>query len=53
MMIEWAAGYTDRFGVTFIDYEASDKTRYPKQSAYYLRSLFEHLIEKRFQKANT
>ncbi|KAJ5561770.1 Glycoside hydrolase family 1 [Penicillium sp. DV-2018c] len=41
---EWAAGYTDRFGCTFIDYETEEKTRYPKQSAYYLEKLFKHLI---------
>ncbi|KKK17471.1 hypothetical protein ARAM_005164 [Aspergillus rambellii] len=41
---EWAAGYTDRFGCTFIDYDSPEKTRYPKQSAYYLKALFEHLI---------
>lgn len=42
---EWAAGYSDRFGCTFIDYESEDKKRYPKQSAYYLDKLFQHLIK--------
>ncbi|KAG2419727.1 hypothetical protein HFD88_004523 [Aspergillus terreus] len=41
---EWAAGYTDRFGSTFIDFKSPEKTRYPKQSAYYLQKLFTHLI---------
>ncbi|KAJ5541585.1 hypothetical protein N7494_006661 [Penicillium frequentans] len=41
---EWAAGYADRFGSTWIDFESEDKTRYPKQSAYYLDRLFKHLI---------
>ncbi|KAI2732620.1 CAZyme family GH1 [Penicillium roqueforti] len=42
---EWAAGYADRFGSTFIDFESEEKTRYPKQSAYYLDKLFKHLIK--------
>ncbi|KAJ5862707.1 hypothetical protein N7455_006775 [Penicillium solitum] len=42
---EWAAGYADRFGSTFIDFESEEKTRYPKQSAYYLDKLFRHLIK--------
>jgi beta-glucosidase len=42
---EWAAGYTDRFGCTFIDFNSPEKTRYPKQSAYYLDKLFKHLIK--------
>lgn len=42
--VEWAAGYSDRFGCTFIDFESDEKTRYPKQSAYYLDKLFKHLI---------
>ncbi|KAF9893085.1 hypothetical protein FE257_012496 [Aspergillus nanangensis] len=41
---EWAAGYSDRFGSTFIDYDSPEKTRHPKQSAYYLDKLFTHLI---------
>ncbi|KAJ5721789.1 uncharacterized protein N7483_009723 [Penicillium malachiteum] len=42
---EWAAGYADRFGSIWIDYESNEKTRYPKQSAYYLDKLFKHLIQ--------
>ncbi|OQD85900.1 hypothetical protein PENANT_c009G01390 [Penicillium antarcticum] len=42
---EWAAGYADRFGCTWIDFESEEKTRYPKQSAYYLDKLFKHLIK--------
>ncbi|CAI7659075.1 hypothetical protein N7533_006995 [Penicillium manginii] len=42
---EWAAGYGDRFGSTWIDFESQEKKRYPKQSAYYLDKLFRHLIK--------
>ncbi|KAF2464657.1 beta-glucosidase [Lindgomyces ingoldianus] len=41
---EWAAGYTDRFGVTYIDFDSPKKTRYPKRSAYFLQDFFSHLI---------
>lgn len=41
---EWAAGYTDRFGSTWIDFESKEKTRWPKKSAFELRRIFEHLI---------
>lgn len=41
---EWAAGYTDRFGSVWIDFEAQEKTRYPKKSAGVLRDNFSHLI---------
>lgn len=43
---EWAAGYTDRFGVTWVDFESPEKTRYTKRSALYLGQLFNHLIKK-------
>ncbi|KAF1976631.1 glycoside hydrolase [Bimuria novae-zelandiae CBS 107.79] len=41
---EWAKGYTDRFGVTWIDFESPEKTRYPKRSAAFNRQYFKHLI---------
>ncbi|KAH8782311.1 glycoside hydrolase family 1 protein [Hyaloscypha sp. PMI_1271] len=44
---EWAAGYTDRFGVTFVDFESKDKKRYPKKSATVIRELFQHMIKKK------
>jgi len=44
---EWAAGYTDRFGVTFVDFESEEKTRYPKRSAYFLQDYFQHLIARK------
>lgn len=44
---EWAAGFTDRFGVTWIDFESEAKKRYPKKSAYILHDIFTHLIDKR------
>lgn len=43
---EWAAGYTDRFGVTFVDFESKEKKRYPKKSASVIRELFQHMIKK-------
>ena len=43
---EWAAGYADRFGCTWVDFESEEKTRYPKRSAYFLRDYFGHLIKK-------
>ncbi|KAA8572176.1 hypothetical protein EYC84_002087 [Monilinia fructicola] len=42
---EWAAGFTDRFGVTFIDFESKEKKRYPKKSATAIKELFTHMIE--------
>ncbi|KAJ4336124.1 hypothetical protein N0V95_008703 [Ascochyta clinopodiicola] len=42
---EWAAGYEDRFGATWVDFESPEKTRYPKRSAYFLRDYFGHLIQ--------
>jgi beta-glucosidase len=44
---EWSAGYTDRFGSTWVDFESDGKERYPKKSALGLRRLFEHLIQGR------
>ncbi|GAB7352014.1 hypothetical protein MBLNU459_g2531t1 [Dothideomycetes sp. NU459] len=41
---EWAAGYTDRFGSTWIDFDSPEKTRHPKQSAFELQRMFGHLI---------
>ncbi|KAJ2901573.1 hypothetical protein MKZ38_001652 [Zalerion maritima] len=43
---EWAAGYTDRFGVTWVDFESEEKKRYTKRSAYFMKELFDHLIKK-------
>ena len=43
--LEWAAGYTDRFGVTFIDFESEEKIRYPKRSATVLKEIFANMIE--------
>ena len=42
---EWAAGNTDRFGVTFIDFESKEKKRYPKKSAAVIKELFGHMIK--------
>lgn len=41
---EWASGYTDRFGVTWVDFEDPERTRWPKRSAYELRKIFRHLM---------
>lgn len=41
---EWTAGYSDRFGVTWVDFETPEKTRYAKRSAYFVKDFFAHLI---------
>lgn len=41
---EWAAGFTDRFGVTWVDFNDPERPRYAKRSAYFLREFFKHLI---------
>lgn len=41
---EWAAGFTDRFGCVWVDFESEEKTRYPKESAHLLGRVFGHLI---------
>lgn len=41
---EWAAGYEDRFGVTWVDFENPAKPRWAKRSAYFVRDYFRHLI---------
>ncbi|KAJ5185339.1 Glycoside hydrolase family 1 [Penicillium cf. griseofulvum] len=46
---EWAAGYADRFGCTFIDFDSEEKTRYPKQSAYYLDKFQISIYDTMFQ----
>lgn len=43
---EWSAGFTDRFGVNWVDFESQEKTRYAKRSAYFLKDFFGHLIRK-------
>lgn len=42
---EWAAGYSDRFGVTFVDFSSPEKERYPKRSATVIRETFRHMIK--------
>ncbi|CAI4213865.1 unnamed protein product [Parascedosporium putredinis] len=44
---EWAIGYTARFGVTWVDFNDPERTRYPKRSAVFLQELFEHLKQRR------
>jgi beta-glucosidase len=41
---EWAAGFTDRFGGSWVDYDSPERRRYPKKSAFELRRIFGHLI---------
>lgn len=43
---EWSAGFSDRFGVTWVDFESPEKTRYAKRSAYFVKDFFGHLIQK-------
>ncbi|KAK9481138.1 glycoside hydrolase [Lipomyces japonicus] len=42
---EWAAGYTDRFGVVFVDFDTPEKKRYVKKSAYVVCDIFNRLIK--------
>ncbi|KAH8201339.1 hypothetical protein TruAng_004507 [Truncatella angustata] len=42
---EWAAGFGDRFGVTWVDFNDPEKPRYAKRSAYFLKGFFGHLIK--------
>jgi beta-glucosidase len=41
---EWARGYTERFGITFVDYKTQKRT--PKGSARFLISFFQKAIRK-------
>ncbi|KAF5706941.1 beta-glucosidase [Fusarium mundagurra] len=41
---EWAAGFSDRFGTTWIDFESEDMTRYAERSGYFLGAFFNHFI---------
>ncbi|KAH0287841.1 glycoside hydrolase [Aureobasidium namibiae CBS 147.97] len=41
---EWAAGFTDRFGGSWVDFESAERKRYPKKSAFELGRIFGHLI---------
>lgn len=43
---EWTAGFTDRFGATWVDFDSPEKTRYAKRSAYFLKDFFGHIIQK-------
>ncbi|KAK6067910.1 beta-glucosidase [Seiridium cupressi] len=43
---EWAAGFADRFGATWVDFNDPEKPRYAKRSTYFLREFFPHLIKK-------
>jgi beta-glucosidase len=48
---EWAAGYTDRFGITWVDFKSPEKTRYTKRSAIFLKQFFDHLVQKQSNKS--
>jgi beta-glucosidase/6-phospho-beta-glucosidase/beta-galactosidase len=37
---EWARGYSERFGVHYVDYTSADRTRTPKNSAAALTKIF-------------
>lgn len=37
---EWAAGYSERYGLVDVDFDSLDRTRTPKDSARWIRNLF-------------
>ena len=41
---EWAQGYTERFGIHYINFSDPDRPRIPKQSAY----CYQEIINKSF-----
>ena len=38
--LEWAMGYKERFGITYVDYKSKDLTRIPKDSFKWLSRLY-------------
>lgn len=47
---EWARGYTERFGIHYIDFDSAEKTRVPKASAIWFKEFmktrkFEYEVE--------
>jgi beta-glucosidase len=42
--LEWVFGYDMRFGVTHVDRENEKYTRTPKDSAFLVKKIFDHLI---------
>jgi len=38
--LEWAMGYKERFGITFVDYKSKNLTRYPKDSFKWVSRLY-------------
>ncbi|TXT11194.1 hypothetical protein VHUM_01945 [Vanrija humicola] len=49
--IEWATGYVPRFGLTAVDFTSEKRTRTPKDSAFMLRRVFDHLVSREVSKA--
>ncbi|TPX07930.1 uncharacterized protein E0L32_010385 [Thyridium curvatum] len=43
---EWSNGFTNRFGVTWVDFASAEKKRYAKRSAYFMKDFFNHMIRK-------
>lgn len=40
--LEWAMGYKERFGITYVDYKSKNLTRIPKDSFKWLSRLYEN-----------
>jgi beta-glucosidase len=44
--LEWTGGWAPRFGVTYVDRSTPEYKRIPKDSAFMLQRVFQHLVKK-------